>query len=62
MLREIRKDAVVHTLDAQDKGTAVIAFNIIGRIVSCQDVYSRLKQKRPMTGLWRILSRFGVRN
>jgi hypothetical protein len=62
MLREIKNDAVVHTLDVRDRGTAVIAFNIIGKIVSCQDVYFHLKQRKPMTGLWRILSRFGVKN
>jgi hypothetical protein len=62
MLREIKNDAVVHTLDVQDRGTAVIAFNIIGKIVSCQDVYFHLKQRKPMTGLWRILSRYGARN
>jgi hypothetical protein len=62
MLREIKNDAVVHTLDVRDRGTAVIAFNIIGKIVSCQDVYFHLKQRKPMTGLWRILSRCGVRN
>jgi hypothetical protein len=62
MLKEIKNDVVVHTLDVRDRGTAVIAFNIIGKIVSCQDVYSHLKQRKPMTGLWRILSRFGVKN
>jgi hypothetical protein len=62
MLRETRNDAAVHTRDVQDKATAVIAFNIIGKIESCQDVYSPLKQRKLMTGLWRILSRYGARN
>jgi hypothetical protein len=62
MLKEIRNDAVAHTLDVRDKVTAVIAFSFIGRIMSCQDAYSHLKQRELMIGLWRILSRCGVRN
>jgi hypothetical protein len=62
MLRETRNDAAVHTRDVQDRGTVVIAFNIIGKTMSCQDVYSPLKLRKPMTGLWRILSRYGVKN
>jgi hypothetical protein len=51
MLKEIRNDVVVHIPDAQGKDTAVIAFNFIGNIKSCQDVYSHLKQRKPMIGL-----------
>jgi hypothetical protein len=51
MLKETRNDAVVPILDVRDKGIVVIVFNIIGSIVSCQDVYSHLKQRKPMIGL-----------
>jgi len=51
MLKETRNDVAVRIPDAQDKDTAVIVFNIIGNIESCQDVYSHLKQRKPMIGL-----------
>jgi len=51
MLREIRNNVAVPILDVQGKGTAVIVFNIIGNIESCQDVYSHPKQRKPMIGL-----------
>lgn len=51
MLKETRNYAVALTPDVQDKAIVVIVFNIIGNIESCQDVYSHLKQRKPMTGL-----------
>jgi len=62
MLKETRNYVVVHIPDVQDKGIAVTVFNITGNIENCQDAYSHLKQRKPMIGLWRTLSRCGVRN
>ena len=51
MLKETRNDAGAHIPDVQDRGIVVIVFNIIGNTESCQDVYSHLKQRKPMIGL-----------
>jgi hypothetical protein len=62
MLRKTRNDAAVPIPVAHDRVTVVIVYNITGNIMSCQAVYSHLKPRRHMIGLWRTSSKSGARN
>lgn len=55
MLRKTENDVLVHIQVVQEMGTVVIAYNIIGNIKNCRDVFFHLIPKKRMTGLLKLL-------
>jgi hypothetical protein len=53
MLKKTWNDVLVHTLDVQKKDIVVIAYNTIGNIRNCQDVYFQRMLRKHLTGLLR---------
>jgi len=56
-----RNDVLVLTQDAQEKDIVVIAYNIIGNIKNCQDVYFQRMLRKHLIGLLRTSLMCGVK-